>query len=143
MFSKDGFNSKAMTRDGYYFMTGFSEAGITYQFNTTNTIQYLNLSDYQDMYSFLSCNFSYGLPCSFVTDMLGTNTEYCLLAHILQPHTEDSPWNSTHIKVDEKKRYVVLLIPGTIAVVSVVLATFSGALMLVKRSTKRGYSTIQ
>ena len=82
-----------------------------------------------------------------MTDMVGTNTEYCLPAHILQPHTEDFSLNSTHIKVDEKKRHVILLIPGAIAVVSVVLAAFSGVVMLVKRSrsavARRRYSAIQ
>ena len=133
--------------DEYYFMTGFSDAGITYQFNATDNVYYLNISDYRDNYT--ACYLSPELPCSFTTDksFFGTNTEYCLIAHIHQSFSEDPP--STHVIVKTKKRYTLLLIPGVFAVFNAIVIVVFVIVMVavVKRRSKgksrAGYTSIQ
>ena len=137
--------SYTVKHNGYYFMTGYSEPGISYQFNATEQVQYLNTSDYKGKYP--SCQFSSGQTCSFVTNssFLGSNEEYCLIAHINQPYSEDPP--STHITVETNKRYEVLLLPGVAAMVSViVLVVLVFALIVCTIYRKRGtygYTRIQ
>ena len=131
-------------KDGYYFVTGFSEAGITYQFNMTDSVRYLNLSDYTGKYS--SCHISSGFSCPLTTnkDIFGTYNEYCLIAHINRPYPEDPP--STRIVVHINKRYDLLLIPGIVAAVSgvmLVMIVLVGVAILAKRRKRRGYSAIQ
>ena len=136
-------------KDGYYFMTGYAEAGITYQFNVTDYVQYLNVSDYIGHYPV--CRFTSELSCLFTTDnvFLGTDTKYCLIAHVDRPYSEDPP--STHIQVHTKKRYDILVIPGVVAIVSgIALVTVSFVMVaasIAKRRSrslrKRGYLSIQ
>ena len=134
-------------KDGYYFMTGYSEAGVSYQFNATDYVQYLNVSDYIGKYP--TCRFNSELSCSFTTDtaFLGTDAKYCLIAHIERPFSEDPP--STHIEVHTKKRYDILVIPGVVAVVSgIALVTVSFVVIVAsiakRRSRSRtGYKSIQ
>ena len=129
--------------NGYYFMTGYSEPGISYQFNATEDVRYLNTSDYKGKYP--SCKFSLGQTCSFVTDssFLGSNEEYCLIAHINQPYSEDPP--STHIEVETNKRYEVLLLPAVVAIVgliTLVLLGFTFVVVLVRKRRMYGYTRI-
>ena len=134
-------------KDGYYFMTGYSEAGVSYQFNATDYVQYLNVSDYIGKYP--SCRFNSELSCSFTTDkaFLGTDAKYCLIAHIERPYSEDPP--STHIEVHTKKRYDMLLVPGVVAIVSgIALVTVTFVVIVAsiakRRSRSRsGYTSIQ
>ena len=131
-------------KDGYYFMTGYSEAGISYQFNATNYVQYLNITDYIEKYS--SCRVTSEFSCSFTADstFFGTHTEYCLVAYIDRPYSEDPP--STHIEVHTKKRYDIIVIPGVVAVVSGIVLVMTGLLnivaVIIKKRKRRGYSTI-
>ena len=137
----------SVTTDGYYFMTGSSDAGITYQFNATDNVYYLNISDYTNKYP--ACHFSSDVTCSFTTDksFFGTNTEYCLIAHIYQPYTEDPP--STHVIVKTMKRYTPLLVPGGVVVFSaiVIVVFVLVTVTIVRRKSKRkprtGYTSIQ
>ena len=134
-------------KDGYYFITGYSEAGVSYQFNATDYVQYLNVSDYIGKYP--TCRFNSELSCSFTTDtaFLGTDAKYCLIADIERPFSEDPP--STHIEVHTKKRYDILVIPGVVAVVSgIALVTVSFVAIVAsiakRRSQSRsGYTSIQ
>ena len=136
--------SYTVKHNGYYFMTGYSEPGISYQFNATEHVQYLNTSDYKGKYP--SCQFSSGQTCSFVTDssFLGSNEEYCLITHITQPYSEDPP--STHITVETNKRYDVLLIPAVVAAVGVTVLVLLGfvtvILVVAKKRGTHGYTRI-
>ena len=136
--------SYTVKHNGYYFMTGYSEPGISYQFNATEQVQYLNASDYKGKYP--SYQFSTGQTCSFVTDnsFLGSDDEYCLITHINQPYSEDPP--TTHIKVETNKRYEVLLLPGVVAAVGLIALTVSGCVIsvfVVRKRKMNGYTRIQ
>ena len=104
--------------DSYYFITGYSEAGITYQFNATDNALYLNETDYIN--EFTVCRFSVGVSCSFQTNgtFLGSNTDnMCLIAHIVKPPSQDPP--STHIVLTTKTCYDGLTI--LLATVSIII----------------------
>ena len=81
--------SYTVKHNGCYFMTGCFEPGISYQFNVTEHVQYLNTSNYRGKSP--TCQFSSGHTCSLVTNnsFLGPSEEYCLIAHINQPYLED------------------------------------------------------
>ena len=136
--------SYTVKHNGYYFMTGYSEPGISYQFNATEHVQFLNTSDYKGKYP--SCQFSTGQTCSFVTDssFLGCNEEYCLIAHITQPYSEDPP--STHITVETTKRYNILLFPAVVAIVIVIVLVILGFVVAVvaiyRKRRAYGYTRI-
>ena len=129
----------------YYYMTGYADAGISYQFNVTDNVQYLNATDYVSKYSV--CHFSSGITCTFKTsdNFFGTETQQCLVAHIHKPIADDPP--STHIVINVVKGYNLLLVPGVVAVVSIsfVIVIVTPVVVSVRRRSKyrRGYASIQ
>ena len=132
--------------NGYYYMTGYSKSGISYQFNATEYVLYLNTSDYKGKYP--TCHFSSGDSCSLATDgsFLGKKREYCLIAHINQPYSEDPP--STHIHIESRKRSEVLVFVVIPAAVSIAVVVVGIPIMIIAVYRKRWpqsprYTTIQ
>ena len=123
--------------EGYYFLTGYAGAGLSYQFNVTDNVYYLNETDYSSKY--VGCHFHSGITCSFETSdsILGSQTEMCLIAHVIQPLSEDPP--STHIVINIRKRYALLIFPVTIASVSLSIM----ALLVVVLQVRTVYVTLQ
>ena len=129
-----------MKKHGYYFMVGYSEAGITYQYNATIDIQYLNISDYVSHHH--TCQVEPIQSCSFAVGngFIDSSRSYCLIARIGASSTGQG---TSHVTVETKKRYEVLLIPGVIAVVIVLLLVLSFTLCTsIVKKKKAGYRRI-
>lgn len=91
-------------KHGYYYITGHAEAGISYQFNVTDAVFYLNVSDYVNTKTM--CNFTVKNSCSLETSQFlseSSISELCLLAHSYKPPSSDPP--STHIVITAKTNY--------------------------------------
>ena len=132
--------------NGYYYMTGYSKPGISYQFNATEYELYLNTSDYRGKYP--TCHFSTGDSCLLTIDesFLGKNREYCLIANINQPYSVDPP--STHIHIESRKRNEVLVFVVVPAAVSIAAVVFVIPIVIIALYRKnwpqsRRYTTIQ
>lgn len=128
----------SITNEGYYFITGYSEAGLSYQFNATDNVYYLNESDYSSKYK--GCYFHSGTVCSFQASdtFFGTKTEMCLIAHIIRPVAEDPP--STHIVINVRKNYAILVYPGTVASASLTILVIVIVLVYIVKRKKRVYT---
>jgi len=79
--------------------------GVTYQYNITSNVIYLNSTDYEE---FLVCSVTEGDPCELAigSNFFGAWKDSCLLAYVIlsPPYSVDPP--TTHINVETLKRYL-------------------------------------
>ena len=125
--------------DSYYFITGYAEAGLTYQFNATDNVFFLNETDYMNKYT--ACHFSVGDSCSFQarSNYFGSSTAMCLIAHINKPPAEDPP--STHIIINTKNNYdALVLFPPFLATISFIIVVL--LLIVVTAPTTSAYKRV-
>ena len=126
----------------YYFMSADCPGGVTYQYNITSNVKYLNSTDYKN---FPSCSVTEDESCQLVTDksFFGVWKDVCLVAHVTPslPYSTDPP--TTHIKVEIVKRYQLLVIPAVLIIIGI-LGIFSMLLVVKFCNVRRrkGYKPI-
>ena len=129
------------SKSAYYFMSAECPGGITYRYNITSNVVYLNSTDYEQ---FLVCSVTESEPCELVIDrnFFGSWKDICLLAYAIPspPYDVDPP--TTHIYVETLKRYQVLIFPATLIVIGI-LGILGMLLVYLWMPTKRkGYALI-
>ena len=129
----------------YYFMSADCPGGVTYQYNITSNVKYLNITDYETTQI---CSVVEDRPCKLAIDnnAFGSWKEICLLAYAIPslPYSADPP--TTHLNVETVKRYQVLVFPsaliaiGILGILGVLLVWFCTAK---GRFARKGYTSIQ
>ena len=117
--SKFTFSAK---KTGYYFMTGWADAGVTYQYNVTLHTKFLDFRDYRENKSCSALTVKRDCEIPVGSQFLSKSEKYCLLAHVI-PRREGKRKRvsgTTHIRVNAGKREEVVVIPILVIVVSVV-----------------------
>ncbi len=107
------------SKSSYYFITASCSAEVAYQYNITSYVNYLNWTDYAD---YPSCAIQESVDsCSLTLDgrIFPPHEDHCLLAHVakLPPYLVVPP--TTHMKVDTKRRYTVVIVPACLLVIVV------------------------
>ena len=106
----------------YYFMTGWHDAGVTYQYNVTLNTKFLSFRDYRENKSCPALTAEHDCEIPVGSQFLSKSEKYCLLAHIIprkgSKHEKFSP--TTHLRVNAGKRGEVVVIPIMVIVVGVV-----------------------
>ena len=134
-----------VNESAYYFMSADCPGGVTYQYNITSNVIYLNSTDYEE---FLVCSVTENEPCELGigSNFLGAWKDICLLAYAIPSplYSVDPP--TTHINVETLKRYQVLVIPATLIVIGIL--GLLGMLLVnfctpTRRKVRRGYSLIK
>ena len=138
-------------KSSYYFMTGSSKAGVTYQYSVTTRIKYLDFKDYHENKSCSALTAKNPCEISVGEQFLSKSEKYCLLAHIIPHHNKHQQLSrTTHVRVYTVKRGEVVAIPIMVVVVGV-----AGLLVVMmtyccccckkcckRRSQGRGYTLI-
>ena len=133
-----------VSESAYYFMSAECPGGITYQYNITSNVVYLNSTDYEQ---FLVCSVTEGEPCELAIDknFFGAWKDICLLAYAIPspPYDVDPP--TTHINVETLKRFQVLIFPATLIVIGIL--GILGMLLIhfctpTRRNARLGYALI-
>ena len=110
-------------KNSYYFMTGSSAAGVTYQYNISIYTKFLNFSDYKENKSCSALTVKHKCEIPVGSQFLSKSEEYCLLAHTI-PRSEGNKkkkiLQTTHLRVNAGKRGEVIVIPIMVIVVGVV-----------------------
>ena len=129
-------------KSAYYFMSADCPGGVTYQYNITSNVKYLNSTDYE---TFPSCSVTEDESCQLVTDQsfFGAWKDVCLVAHVTPslPHSTDPP--TTHIKIEIVKRYQLLVVPAVLIIIGI-LGMLSMLLIVkfCKATRRKGYKPI-
>ena len=127
----------------YYFMSADCPGGVTYQYNITSNVKYLNLTDYETS---RVCSVTEDQPCKLTIEnnCFGSWKDICLLAYAIPspPYSVEPP--TTHLQVKAVKRYQVLIFPAALIVIGIL--GLLGVLLVrfcTGRFARRGYVTIQ
>ena len=129
-------------KSAYYFMSADCPGGVTYQYNITSNVKYLNSTDYKN---FPSCSVTEDESCLLVTDksFFGVWKDVCLVAHVTAslPYSTDPP--TTHVKVEIVKWYQLLVIPAVLIIIGI-LGILSMLLVVkfCKVTRRKGYEPI-
>ena len=127
-------------KSAYYFMSVDCPGGVTYQYNITSNVKYLNFTDYEN---FSTCTVTKEKTCQLVTDntFFGAWKDVCLVAHVKPslPFSTDPP--TTHIKVETMRKQNILIIPA-IGISILVLFLFIFCIIISCRNHRKGYKSI-
>ena len=111
------------TTDSYYFLAAEMNEGVSYQYNSSVYLHYLDISDYdRDQVVNCSSTSSTGQSCSLPTHtsfLPSWTVDHCLIGGIASPPVSSGGAPRTHLAVTVQKRYEVLLIPGAISLLAV------------------------
>ncbi len=135
-------------KDAYYFMSAQCPEGVSYQYNITSLVKYVNYTDYEDLYA---CTVGVDHSCKVALDdsdsIFGSASNVDLLAYVVPfpPYLVVQP--TTHVKVTAVKRYTILIIPSLVVIVGalILVATMTACLVTWRRRQYRrhGYVAIQ
>ncbi len=135
-------------KDAYYFMSAQCPEGVSYQYNISSLVKYVNYTDYEDLYA---CTVGEDHSCKVALDdtdsIFGSASNVDLLAYVVPfpPYLGAPP--TTHVKVTAVKRYTILIIPSMMVIVGILLlvATMTACLVTWKRRRyqRHGYVAIR
>ena len=110
-------------KSNYYFMTGSSAAGVTYQYNISMHTKFLNFKGNKENKSCSALTAKHECEIPVGSQFLSKSEEYCLLAHIIPRsggNKKRKILQTTHLRVNAGKRGEVIVIPIMVIVVGVV-----------------------